>query len=182
MIDKILFILVPALVAISLIELFLSSRWNVRYFQTGIVMFKESFRYGNKCMFEGRDATLTQNFKSIWKPSILFHQLSPTEIAFREKMFQFSFFHYTPIMHGIIKNDPSNNTIIVMGHANWFPLCFMTIWLTASIMADFEAKAFSQFSVLFVLLPTLFFTWLYFGQRRIYINICKQIREDYQIS
>src|SRR5262249_36871503 len=62
-------------------------------------------------------------------PSLLFRELSPGELAFREKVLELHFFTYTPLMHGRVEARPLEQTVVVQGRLNWSALIFPAVFL-----------------------------------------------------
>ncbi len=107
-----------AVLALAAIETLLSGFWNRVYFTIGVPVFtKEVQLHGKQLPTPEQLETAVQ---SRWSTPLLFRRLSTGEIAFRERAFGGGFFHYTPMMHGIIRRDPTGSVIVVQGLLNWF--------------------------------------------------------------
>src|SRR5688572_20487277 len=88
-------------IAIAIVEIVLSARWNVFYFTVGLPIFVR--RIDRIVGIE--DVPLEELQKSTATAAgtpLLFRRLAPDVIAFRERAFG-GHIHYTPIMHGVIR-------------------------------------------------------------------------------
>src|SRR5437867_12686443 len=95
--------LFAALIVVAISEIILSSTWNVFYFTHGLPIFRRSYSGPS-----GRDVLpstheLETALKSRFSHSLVFKEFSPNEYAFREKSFEFTWFHSTPVMHGLLR-------------------------------------------------------------------------------
>lgn len=117
------------MVVIAVVEMILSARWNATYFTTGLPIFVRRVESMTRVEELSVEA-LEQGSKSFAGPSILFHQLTPDAIAFREK-YSGGFFHYTPVMRGLIRRRESDATISVIGFVNWWllALLILLVWI-----------------------------------------------------
>jgi hypothetical protein len=117
------------LLAVVLVETFLSGRWIPTYFSKGISIYHHNITVISGIQriptAELIEATLPE---SGWHAPILVRQIGENQFAFREKMFHFGM-AYTPLMHGYIKCDPYTGQIKIRGNANWFPVCFSFYFL-----------------------------------------------------
>lgn len=155
--------LVPAVIAVVVAELFLSSTWNRSYFRNGIPIFRRSYDAIPGRLQIPSVAELEAALKSRYSHSIVFRQLDSREYAFREKAFEFTLFHATPVMHGLLRWDSDSGKVSVVGYANWFMLGFTLLWF--SMMTP----RFSFFMVFFILAVGL----LYFIQAKRFDKVGK---------
>ena len=104
-------LLLLALIAPAVLEMYLSLRWEATYFQIGIPLFREKFRYVTEPQYKLEDI-LRIEFRRQFLPSIDFEALNTYEIAFREKVefFRPLMISYIPIMRGIIRIDNQRRT------------------------------------------------------------------------
>ena len=116
-----------ALAIIGIAEMILSARWNATYFTTGLPIFVRRVETMARVEELSVEA-LEQGSKSFAGPSMLFHRLTPHAIAFREK-YSHSFFHYTPVMRGVIRRRESDAAISVIGFMNWWLVAFIILLL-----------------------------------------------------
>ena len=111
------------LIAVALIETILSSIFARPYFRFGLPLFVRTLPARERTISQSESALNERFGKGMW-PAIVFKRFSPTEIAFREKVFHFSWFSYTPVMHGFVRLVPEEATVRVYGMANWFAVLF----------------------------------------------------------
>jgi len=88
---------------------------------------------------------------------MLFHDIEPGLIAFREKMIEFRFmaFHYSPIMHGIIITEAATGGVTVKGILNWTAIALLGVFLLTFVPVldmSWIGLAFPAFILAFVLL------------------------------
>lgn len=102
------------LVVVAIAETVLSSRWAPFYFLNGIVLFKKTASFVETPNLSPDD--LTTQFSQGLAAPIVFFPIDEGLIAFREKMISFRFFHYTPVMHGLIRIDRDRREISVTGY------------------------------------------------------------------
>jgi hypothetical protein len=120
---------VPGLLVILLIEILLTSRWWPPYFTRGLVVYRRSLALtGSVGSFPSVDS-LAQRFRGTFGPSLVFAQLSPGLLAFREKVFEFRLVSYTPVMHGLLRLRLESSHLDVEGRANWSPIAFSVAML-----------------------------------------------------
>ena len=112
------------LIISMLAEAILSAAWNKTYFTIGIPFFTRSIpvhvhhaNIPSKSVFEGQAGL----------GSIVFKEISPNSYGFREKLFQFRWMRFSPIMHGLLIFDDANSQIVVKGFAHWSLLAFLAI-------------------------------------------------------
>jgi len=118
-------VLIALAVAIAIIEYVLSLKWNARYFTIGIPIFIS--RIDRPSGLAGVSLeTLQKGSATAAGAPLLFHELSPSAIAFREKPFSGSI-HYAPIMRGLIRHTPGEPAVAVIGLVKW--------WLLAALIA-----------------------------------------------
>lgn len=163
-------------------EIYLSSRWIPAYFQNGIPLFRKSFSYLSKPNVQINADTLSETSKpSCLSPSMCFRSLNSNEIAFRERVFEFTLFSYTPVMHGIIRFNPSGNTVSIVGYANWFPLLLIILFI-GSALAGLSRGDFRSPILALIFFPLLIFGSLYGIQFYVFSKIFERIRREYVSS
>ena len=90
--------------------------------------------------------------KTKWSTPLIFHKFPNGEVGFRERAFGGGFFHYSPIMHGIIRENATEPAVVVVGLLNWFILAF-TIFAVAALRAEaLEVGAFLAALIAFLYL------------------------------
>ncbi|QOX77670.1 hypothetical protein FY034_01515 [Trichlorobacter lovleyi] len=136
------------LVVVAIAETVLNSRWVPFYFLKGIPLFKKTVSIIEAPSLSPDD--LTNQFSQGITTPIIFFPVGEGLIAFREKMISFRFFHYTPVMHGLIRVDYKRREISVTGYANWFALLFAFIF-PASFITNSPAKSELGFVIPFLL-------------------------------
>jgi hypothetical protein len=108
--------------AIAITEMVLSGFWNRLYFTIGIPVFRK--RIPVRLTEVPTPDQLAVAMKTRWSTPLIFHKFQNGEVGFRERVFGGGFFHYTPIMHGIIREDSAEPVVVVVGLLNWFVLAF----------------------------------------------------------
>lgn len=133
---------IPIVIAVALAESLLLGFWAPFYFRVGIPVFSRALLYRGGGHRAIDPDVLSKAFARSLVPSIVFRAIGSEEIAFRERFFQLTLFHYTPVMRGLIKFDDHSGTVTVRGHANAFPLCFLAMavafCLTSLPLGEFE--------------------------------------------
>ncbi len=137
------------LVVVAITETVLNSRWMPFYFLKGITLFKKTVSLVETPILSPDDLT-TQFSQGITTP-IVFFPIGEDLIAFREKLLGFRLFHYTPVMHGLIRIDRQQHKISVTGYANWFAMLFAIIF-PAAFIANSPAKSETGFIIPFLLI------------------------------
>ena len=130
----ILFILIGI---VLIAEMRVSSKWKRFYFLKGPVIFSKNYNVNAINALNELSRELENNFARKWLPSILFKQLDQNVIAFREKLFDFAFLSYTPVMHGTVLVNNAGHELTVQGRLNWFPMAFSVLWLIANPFGAF---------------------------------------------
>ncbi|MHC4200684.1 MAG: hypothetical protein ACYSU0_11885, partial [Planctomycetota bacterium] len=92
-------------------------------------------------------------------PPIVFRPLDAGDIAFREKLICFSWFSYTPVMHGLIRVDRDTRTVSTIGYANWFPIFFIAVFVAFGLSVPSGGP-----DIFFVVFPILLLAGLYLIQ------------------
>lgn len=143
------------LIVVAIAETVLNSRWVPFYFLHGIPLFKKTVTLVETTNLSPDD--LTTNFSQGITTPIVFFPIGENVIAFREKMISFRLFHYTPVMHGLIRVDSERREISVTGFANWFALLF-AITFPAAFITNSPAKSELGFVIpfLFILFGSLY--------------------------
>ena len=104
--------------AITIVEIVLSARWNLFYFTVGLPIFVRRIDRVVAVAELSLDE-LQKSTATVAGTPILFRRLGPDAIAFREKGLGGSI-HYMPIMHGLIRRRAEEATVVVLGFANWY--------------------------------------------------------------
>lgn len=113
---------------VAVVELALSGWWVPFYFRYGVPIFRVR-RDGVHALppnehLEQRDDGRLRAFA--------FRRLSTHELAFRERLWGGGWFHYTPLMHGVIRHVPEEAAIYLTGLLNWYPVAFMILFAVAT--------------------------------------------------
>jgi hypothetical protein len=119
---------VPGLFAVLLTEAWAASRWWPPYFTNGLVVYRRSIPWTRSVMPLPGVESLAQRFRGGLGPSLVFCELGPGEVAFREKLFESRLFNYTPVMHGLLRLRPESGHVEVEGRANWFTIAFCLVF------------------------------------------------------
>jgi hypothetical protein len=124
--------------AIAVVEIVLSAKWNRFYFTVGLPIFWR--RVDRVIGLQDQSLhELLQVATTVAATPLLFRRLAPDLIAFREKAFGGSI-HYMPIMHGVIRRRPEEATAVVLGLVNWYIVALILMF--AILMgADFVGVA-----------------------------------------
>jgi hypothetical protein len=107
--------LFPGMILVAVVEIILSSTWNVVYFKYGLPVFRRSYDTIPGHYKVPSVADLEAVLKSRFSHSVVFKQLDSHEYAFREKAFEFTWFHATPVMHGLLRWHPESGKVTVVG-------------------------------------------------------------------
>jgi len=161
-----------AIAVIALIEFILSAAWCRIYFHSGITLFSKSFSYSAKGSIRFDAEVLSRKFKRAFTPSLVFHSFNHEEIAFREKMMEFTLINYTPLMHGVIRIDPSRKIVKVNGYSNWYAFGF----LVAIILFD---TLYTHHSIEIFLFAFLIYGVLYLIQFYQFNKVFKELKDRY---
>ena len=112
--------------AITIVEIVLSAKWNRFYFTVGLPIFIR--RVDRVTSLQDQSLhELLQVATTVAATPLLFRRLGPDVIAFREKAFGGSI-HYTPIMHGVILRRPEEATAVVLGLVNWYIVALIAMF------------------------------------------------------
>lgn len=159
--------LIPFIILIGIIEMIVSGSWQALYFKIGVPIYKKSLLLTNPPKLSSEE--LSERFKAgIFNP-ILFKQLSPHELIFRESFFSFRLMNYTPVMHGSIQYK--DGELKITGMANWFALAFLLSFIITG--SDFGHDL--EYSLLFMVFPIGIFALLYFIQMKRFNKIYSYI-------
>jgi hypothetical protein len=143
------------LISVSLLELVLSGLWAKPYFQFGIPIYNKKITYSNKFKSTASDLDCIDISK------IIFKDISTDIIGFREKFFEFSFFHYTPLMHGKIWKNYDNQEVQIIGFLNYYPLAFFAFAFL--VLADTPIN--NTFAMIFPIFAVILVAILYLIQK-----------------
>ena len=137
-------------VFIAIVEFFISARWNPTYFRVGIPIYSKTLPFEGATPAALREEELNDVFRKSLTPSLVFKKIGAGEFAFREKLFEFFIFTYTPIMHGRLEISPVSRKVRVIGLLNWWILAFVLTSLT------FLSHSFELVPSLFLLLGVIY--------------------------
>jgi len=126
------------LVAVAVVEIVLSLRWNKAYFSTGIPIFRQELSAQSPKPELPSSQRMEDRLSKSAFPPLQFRQLDSDDMGFREKAAgAWLRLSYTPVMHGLLRFDRSGARLEVIGFLNWFVLVFVL----AGIMAAFSFQA-----------------------------------------
>ncbi len=159
------------LVVIVAIESSLSATWNAIYFRWGIPVYIQRIR----CQDYLNPISDTHDIEAAIQKNplisdMLVHSFDNNTFAFREKFTKRSNNSYAPIMHGIIRFNPTTNEVTATGYLNVFPSLLILIMLYA-----FAPQTLSE-GMGFLLFPLFtggFLFFLYLLQRKKFNAILK---------
>ena len=157
---------------VLLIEMRLASQWSPFYFNKGIRIYSKGVRICSpQRNLDDLSNELNTTFKGTgFAPSIFFHKMDEQNLGFREKIFEFSLFSYTPLMHGKIEINHSN--IKIDGFVNWYPIGFICLWYSF-LLPTFRFKI----DFLFLLAPGAIFGVIYLIQSIRYNKVVSKLAE-----
>ena len=158
------------LLVVLVAETVLSATWKKVYFTRGIVIFAKKSSV-DSAMIQGKSASAFQlHFDNIFRGQrMLFREIEPGVVAFREEMVEFRFMalRYPPIMHGIVAVESGIGKPVVKGMLNWTVVAFFGIFLWISL----GALNASLLSLVFPLLAAFMVMLIYWIQYRRYKKI-----------
>src|SRR5881409_2009878 len=102
--QSLLLVLAILFVVIYLVELVALVSWYSPYYRTGVVVFRRRYPAPKELELEPR--ALRLRLVTRRDPAFLFHRLSASEVAFRERLFQLRFLNHTPIVRGLLELNP----------------------------------------------------------------------------
>jgi hypothetical protein len=117
------------LIVSLLADTFCALTWNKAYFTSGLMIFIKSIPIHRWHTNLPHPSLFEKTFHADWVASFTFRELDEMSYGFREKMLQFRFIRYTPLMHGLLAFDTDNGQVVVKGFANWYALVFSLMWL-----------------------------------------------------
>ena len=103
--------------AIVIAEVALSWTWNRFYFTFGLPIFSRRID-GRREIDDALLDEVKRKSATAAAAPFAFRRMGPDAIAFRES--GGGLMHYTPIMRGLIRHDPSEPGVKVLGYMNWF--------------------------------------------------------------
>ena len=142
----------------GILEELLTKFWIIR---TGIPMFVTRYPIFKKEAFENVGTKLAEEgLEGRWYPSLVFKQVSDTELAFRIKFFDFKLgFHFGLPMRGIVTLDSSYQVVM----KGFWPFYFPILWIVSTVL--FINIFGSQVEELWYgipLLPTMIYMFAFF--------------------
>ena len=146
------------IVLVSVGELILSAVWAPFYFRLGIPLLRRRYTLPADLDLAAQIPLLEQNLRRSWsRPAIVFRQLSPTEIAFRN-----NFGSRNPLQ-GLVRLEPGHGRMTISGHLYYsyffFPLFILPILLGGAV------------PILFLLFFAAIFAFIFVTQYRHYAQI-----------
>lgn len=113
------------LAAVVILETILSGTWNRWYFTVGVPLYRARVPRPPQASMPTA-AELENGLKKGWSTPLVFHQIADGSVGFRERFFGGGFFfHYTPVMHGVIRMNVTEGTAEISGLMNWFVAAFV---------------------------------------------------------
>ena len=142
-----------SLMLLVLAETYLAGRWYPFFYRSGIPIYNRTYHFPNVTAGKIDVAKLLTEFDNAWAPSLIFHEIGTDEYAFREALFQFRIFSYSPVMHGHIQILPHKAMVTVTGRLYWMILLVAAYlifvvpmeWLPQSLLALGAVFAFLYF-------------------------------------
>ncbi len=118
--ETIIGIVAPLIPIIWVVEIVLSAIWYKKYFTVGVPLFVFRIPVETHHTNIPSCPLLESNFKSsgfIRNTSLLFEELEPNIIGFRESLLQFG--RWYSVMHGLLTFDTKNSQVVVKGFLDW---------------------------------------------------------------
>jgi hypothetical protein len=136
-VEHLLIAIAAALAAILIAEVVASIRFSRWYFAFGIPLFIRRIERPAgiaDLSFE----TLQTSAKTVAGAPYIFQRLAPNRIAFREKVFAGAILYF-PLMRGVIRHEPGEAAVKIVGLLNWtflaIPLAFLAAFGTEGVHA-----------------------------------------------
>lgn len=138
-------------VLIAIAEIVVSARWNRWYFTVGVPIFRRRIDRAEGLAGVDLDA-LQKSTATVAGTPLLFRTLDSGVIAFREKAFGGSI-HYAPLMRGVIRHDPGEPSVVVLGLVNWTMLALVLalLWLVRGDLGDATPWLIGTFAILYLI-------------------------------
>jgi hypothetical protein len=135
----------------AILEMLASLLWLPIYFRHGVRIFIRRVPHRTTTSAFPNVDELSEMFKGTWGPSLAFKALSLSEIAFREKVFEFKLVNATPIMHGLIQYQVNEGQIEIKGYLNWGIAGFALMMIILPVPLPGEALFVSFFVAILAL-------------------------------
>lgn len=132
------FIFFFGLLGTGIAEMVMQARWTPYYFLRGLNVYQKKSLFSSELPGSIDLEKLAEEVGGGFLPRFVFKELSPGVYGFREKIFQFCWFTYTPVMHGVIYLNRQDRSISVVGRANWYMLVFIVGWYANILTWSFE--------------------------------------------
>lgn len=134
-------------VAVAIVEIVLSLRWNKFYFSSGVPVFRQELAaHSPKPELPSSQRMEDRLSKSAFPP-LQFRQLDSDRLGFREEAAgTWLRFSHTPVMHGLLRFNRPGARVEVIGFLNWFVLVFVFAVVIAflALIYVIQAKRFRQ--------------------------------------
>lgn len=114
-------------VVVGIAELVLRRKWHEPYFLRGLPIFRRRVHRPRGLEDVSLEFLETKSRTAAASP-LEFRRIAADKILFREKPFGGSM-HYLPLMRGVIRRNPEEGTVVVLGMANWFAVVFVAALL-----------------------------------------------------
>jgi len=111
------------------VDLFAGLTWWAGYFRFGVPLFVRRQTYFHETPMLPGSKALAERYSGTFVIPLLFHRLSPNEVAVRESFWGGFFrFTYTPLAHGLLTIDETSREMKIVAHANISPLVFLAVF------------------------------------------------------
>lgn len=141
-----------ALLAVVALELVLSAGWNRFYYRRGLPIFRRWVPRIDVARISSR--WLVQQHRHTAPIPLTFKRLSDHEIAFREGI---GVLHYTPVMHGVLRNHRSGSGATVVGYLHWSTGFFLAGMLVRDGLNVLQGRIELPLSLLFLLITAMLY-------------------------
>jgi len=121
-------IAITFVIAVIVVEIVLSAKWNRAYFTIGLPIFVRRVERPHGLADVSFDDVQKRSANAAGTP-LAFHRLDTNLIAFREKTYG-GMLHYAPLMRGVIHHTEGEQSVVLRGLVNWW---FVALTITLLI-------------------------------------------------
>ncbi len=151
-------------------EIALQGTWNSRYLTTGLPIFKMKIRVESISSPIPAIDEIEEMLRHAASPRLVFHAVDEKQLAFRERLWSFRLIQSTPVMRGLIRCDPINREIVVVGYVYWITAVIISGWCIVWALSIGQLRN-MQFFWVYFLLPIPVMLCLYWIQARTFREI-----------
>jgi hypothetical protein len=146
--------------------------WFLRpYFRHGLLVYRRSFKSSGPLPAFASLPCLQDVAHSTVAPPFRVRLFDASALGFRESLFHFRLFNYTPLMHGLIELNPPTGTITVSGRLNLSPPVFAA-WAAVFFGGRGDWSGVAFLAVLLGLLYSIqYYRFSAFGKRVLAVSL-----------